>query len=87
MLRPSGRLLCVEPWQTPFLRCVHAVSASPARHAWDKLDAFQQLYEHEHTTYDNWRSRPAEITGLLERHFTAERVATRWGKLMWMGRN
>ncbi|MEM6798596.1 MAG: class I SAM-dependent methyltransferase [Planctomycetota bacterium] len=87
VLKPGGRFLAVEPWNTPFLKFVHSVSAAPAaRKAWGKLDAFQQLYEHEQETYDNWRSRPDEILSLLRGRFRVERESTRWGKLCFLGR-
>ncbi|MEN1681252.1 MAG: class I SAM-dependent methyltransferase [Planctomycetota bacterium] len=87
VLRPGGRLLVVEPWNTPFLHLVHGLSAQPmARRAWSKLDAFQQLYEHEQATYDNWRSRPEELLGLFEDRFEIERLSTTWGKLRLLGR-
>lgn len=87
VLKPGGRFLAVEPWNTPFLKFVHGVSAMPlARRSWDKLDAFQQLYEHEQQTYDNWRGRPEEILSLFRERFQAEKESTRWGKLMFMGR-
>lgn len=86
VLRPGGQLVLVEPWDTPFLRAVHALSANPLlRRLWGKLDAFQVLYENEHETYDNWRSRPEQIMGVLERHFQTQRQRTAWGKLYFLG--
>lgn len=82
VLRPGGRLLIVEPWNTPFLRAVHAVAANRvARRAWGKLDAFQQLYEHERLTYDQWLAAPQQILAMLGDRFQLERVTPRWGKL------
>lgn len=87
VLKPNGVLLAVEPWDTPYLKLVHGVSALPlARQAWSKLDAFQELYEHEQTTYDNWRGRADEILSHLTRQFDAERLNIRWGKLWFCGR-
>ncbi len=85
ILRPAGMMVIVEPWDTPFLRMVHAASASPMRRLWDKLDAFQVLYENEQQTYDNWRARPQEILGILDKHFNAHRQRTAWGKLFYLG--
>ncbi|MFK7789029.1 MAG: class I SAM-dependent methyltransferase [Phycisphaeraceae bacterium] len=86
ILRPGGQLVMVEPWDTPFLRAVHAASANPLlRKLWGKLDAFQVLYENEHETYDNWLSRPTEICGIIEKHFETTRIRTAWGKLYFLG--
>jgi len=86
VLRPGGELVLVEPWDTPFLRAVHKASANPLlRRLWGKLDAFQVLYENEHTTYDNWLSRPDEIRRLIELRFRPVRVRTKWGKLFFIG--
>jgi len=87
VLRPGGRLLAVEPWNTPFLRMVHFASANPvARMAWGKLDAFQQLYEHEKETYDRWRNNPNLVLKLLRDRFVVEKCRPRWGKLYFLGR-
>jgi len=87
VLKPGGRFLIVEPWNTLFLRMVHAASASPtARRLWDKLDAFEELYIHERETYDQWRYQPAPILEILKSAFTTERLVTHWGKLMFIGR-
>lgn len=87
VLKRGGRFLAVEPWNTPYLQFVHAVTALPAaRRSWGKLDAFQQLYEHERDTYDNWRGRPEEILALFRARFHVEREAARWGKLCFLGR-
>lgn len=86
VLKPGGQLVLVEPWDTPFLRWVHAASANPIlRRCWGKLDAFQVLYENEHETYDNWLSRPREILDLIESHFETSRRRTAWGKLYYVG--
>ncbi|MEM7681682.1 MAG: class I SAM-dependent methyltransferase [Planctomycetota bacterium] len=87
ILTPGGRLLLVEPWSTPFLTMVHAAAAQPAvRRLSPKFDAFQVMYENERSTYDNWRSRPAQVLSLLDERFAVERRSTRWGKLMYVGR-
>lgn len=87
VLRPGGRLLAVEPWNTPFLRMVHAIAANPiARLGWDKLDAFQQLYVHEQETYDRWRNNPNVILQMLRDRFVVEKCSPRLGKLYFLGR-
>ncbi len=87
VLRPGGRLLLVEPWNTPFLRMVHAAAAnSLLQKASDKLEAFQQLYVHEQETYDRWRSQPTVILEMLRERFDTEKCSERWGKLYYLGR-
>lgn len=87
VLRPSGRLVLVEPWRTPFLRLVHWVgSFRIARQAWPKLDALETMTEWEIETYEQWLTQPELILETLERDFVVERKLIRWGKLMWVGR-
>ncbi len=87
VLRPGGRMLVVEPWNTPFLKMVHMAASHPvARLAWDKLDAFQELYVHEQQTYDRWRNHPEFILELFRDRFDVEACAERWGKLYFLGR-
>ncbi|MBX2851285.1 MAG: class I SAM-dependent methyltransferase [Phycisphaeraceae bacterium] len=87
VLRPGGKLVMVEPWDTPFLRAVHAASANALlRRLWGKLDAFQVLYENERQTYDNWLSRPVEVLGVIEKYFHIERQRQAWGKLFCLAR-
>ena len=87
VLRPGGRLLLVEPWNTPFLRMVHAAAANPLlQKASDKLEAFHQLYVHEQVTYDRWRSHPDVILDMLRERFDTEKCRERWGKLYYLGR-
>lgn len=87
ILRPTGRVAIVEPWLTPFLRFVHAVSSSQtARRLWPKLDALATMNEREHVTYDGWLSQPQLIRRLLIEAFVPERQFERWGKLFFLGR-
>lgn len=87
VLRPGGRLLVVEPWNTPFLKLVHRAAANPlARLSWEKLDAFQQLYLHEQDTYDRWRSNPDLILQMFRERFEVQQCRQRWGKLYFLGR-
>jgi SAM-dependent methyltransferase len=87
VLRPGGRFMVVEPWDTPFLRLVHFASRQPvARRMWDKLDAFAVMTEHEAATYFAWLARPDVVLGVLRRHFEAEHCSMRWGKLRFLGR-
>ncbi len=87
VLRPGGRMLVVEPWNTPFLKMVHFAAANPvARLSWDKLDAFQELYAHEQETYDRWRNHPDLVLGMFRDRLEVEMCNPRWGKLYFLGR-
>lgn len=87
VLRPGGRFIVVEPWQTPFLRFVHWIgSFSTARRAWAKLDALETMTELERPTYEQWLRQPQMVLRCLEANFATERKFIGWGKLMWLGR-
>jgi SAM-dependent methyltransferase len=87
VLKPGGRLLVVEPWQTPFLGLVHrACRSRPLRRAWAKLDALATMIEHERETYEDWLSRPAAIRAVLGRIVEPLVLRIGWGKLMLVGR-
>jgi ubiquinone/menaquinone biosynthesis C-methylase UbiE len=87
VLRPDGHVVIVEPWSTPFLTAVHTLSRqSPIRRLWKKMDAFERMYELEHSTYDAWLSRPEAILAIVHRHFEPVVLHRRWGKLMVLAR-
>lgn len=87
VLRPGGRFMVVEPWQTPFLAFVHWVgSFCVARRAWAKLDALETMTELERTTYEQWLRQPDLMLRCLEANFATEQKFIGWGKLMWVGR-
>jgi SAM-dependent methyltransferase len=87
MLRPTGRVVFVEPWLTPFLRFVHAVAQNPlARRLSVKLDALATMIENERRTYENWLNRPEEISQLARRYFQPEHESFAWGKWNFVGR-
>jgi SAM-dependent methyltransferase len=87
ILGPDGRVAIVEPWLTPFLRFVHAVSASHAlRRLWPKLDALASMNEREQVTYDAWLSQPQLISRLLVKYFVPELQFSRFGKIFFLGR-
>ncbi len=50
-----------------------------------KIEALHTMIENERKTYENWLSRPAEILGLLDKHFQRERQHIGFGKLMFVG--
>jgi ubiquinone/menaquinone biosynthesis C-methylase UbiE len=87
VLREGGRLMVVEPWLTPFLSFVHAVSRiGLARRLVKKIDVFAAMVYYERNTYWRWLGQPGIILSLLKRDFRAERYFTAWGKLMYVGR-
>lgn len=87
VLRGDGLFVIVEPWETPFLRFVHAVCDNRlARGLWDKLDALATMTRYELQTYEQWLSRPDEILGLLRDRFEIQQCRIGWGKLKCVAR-
>jgi len=87
VVRPDGHVVFVEPWLTPFLRIVHGVTeTSLARRVSTKVDALATMIEHERQTYENWLSRPEEISSLARRYFDLEHQSFAWGKWNFVGR-
>ena len=86
VLRTTGRVVFVEPWLTPFLRFVHAVSENPlARRISSKLDALAVMIEYERNTYEQWLGQPQMITKLARTHFSAVHESFAWGKWNFVG--
>ena len=87
VLRDGGRLVAIEPWLTPFLRIVHAASATRlARRLSPRVDAFATMVEHETPIYQRWLDAPVAVEAMLMRHFVAERSERAWGKLLYVGK-
>lgn len=87
VLRPSGRIVAVEPWLTPFLRLAHrACESARLRRLWPKLDALATMIEHERDTYEAWLGAPADIRRLLDEHFETEVARASFGKFTYVGR-
>jgi len=86
VLVPGGRFCAVEPWRTPFLRFVLAVSGNPiARRCWDRLDAFQTMVDHERVTYERWLDDSTRLESTFREVFRASLFETRWGCLSFVG--
>ena len=86
VLRPTGRIVVVEPWLTPFLALVHRFcTAGVARRLWGKLDALAAMIEYERETYFHWLSQPEAILARLRAQFAPEREHVAWGKLTFVG--
>jgi SAM-dependent methyltransferase len=87
VLRDDGRVMLVEPWRTPFLTFAHLVSDNPLmRKLSNKLDALATMTEYERPTYENWLSRPQEISGLAHKYFSPLHESFRWGKWNFVGK-
>ncbi len=87
VLKHGGLFVAVEPWMTPFLALVHAVSRIPAaRKLSAKVDAFATMTEHERVTYEAWLARPRMILDGLDRCFEPVILKMTWGKLRYVGR-
>lgn len=87
VLRDGGRLVVVEPWRTPFLDLVHAVSGiAMARRLSAKVDAFATMVLHERPTYEAWLAQPEAILSQIRRAFQIEVFRVRWGKLSLVAR-
>lgn len=86
VLRPTGRVMLVEPWRTSFLSFAHLVSDNPfMRRLSNKLDALATMTEHERPTYERWLSVPQMITGLAHQHFVPLLESFAWGKWNFVG--
>jgi len=86
ILRKDGRVVFVEPWLTPFLRFVHAVSGIPlARRLSNKMDALATMIQFERRTYEQWLSQPELIQRIARTHFVPVHESFAWGKWNFVG--
>lgn len=86
VVRREGRVIIVEPWQTPFLRLAHLVSETPLlRQCSVKLDALATMTELERVTYEQWLSQPRMILDLLRKFFEPIHESFAWGKCRFIG--
>ena len=86
VLKPTARVVIVEPWRTLFLSVVHRLcELQLARYLWPKLDALATMIEHERGTYFQWLSQPGCVSDMLDRYFITGCNVRRWGKLMFTG--
>jgi ubiquinone/menaquinone biosynthesis C-methylase UbiE len=86
VLRKTGRVLFVEPWQTPFLAFVHFVCRiSLIRKISVKMDALATMVEHEIRTYTQWLSQPEVIKKAACAHFVPVHESFGWGKWNFVG--
>src|SRR5882724_10808616 len=86
VLRKEGRVVFVEPWLTPFLRFVHAVSEnSLARRLSNKMDALAVMIQYEQRTYEQWLTQPDLIRESAHAHFSPVHESFEWGKWNFVG--
>ena len=86
VLRKDGRAVFVEPWLTPFLKFVHAVSENPlARRLSNKMDALATMIQFERRTYEQWLTRPDLIRKLARTYFSPVHESFEWGKWNFVG--
>jgi ubiquinone/menaquinone biosynthesis C-methylase UbiE len=87
VLKKEGRVLFVEPWLTPFLKFVHAISENPlARRLSNRMDALATMIQFERRTYEQWLTQPDLIRKLAHAHFTPIHESFAWGKWNFVGR-
>ena len=84
-LRDNGKLFVVEPWMTPFLWLVHAITDRwIVRKLYPKGDALATMTEEEHETYYQWLGQPKTLLSVFEKHFELDyRIS--FGKLRLQG--
>jgi len=86
VLKPGGRIVIFEPWLTPFLRILHAVSKSCLiRKIFSSIDAFAVMVDHERPVYYRWLGHPALIIELFGKYFLPEQCIVRRGQLSFVG--
>jgi ubiquinone/menaquinone biosynthesis C-methylase UbiE len=86
VLRKDGRAVIVEPWLTPFLKFVHALSEnSMARRISNRIDALAVMIQFEHRTYEQWLTQPGLIRKLALAHFVSVHESFAWGKWNFVG--
>jgi len=86
VVRKNGRVVLVEPWLTPFLKFVHAVSENPiARRVSNKMDALATMIHFERRTYEQWLTQPALIQKIAYSHFVPLHESFACGKWNFVG--
>lgn len=86
VLRKEGRAVFVEPWLTPFLKLVHAISEnSLARRVSNRMDALATMIQFERHTYEQWLGQPELIKRIAQAHFVPVHESFAWGKWNFVG--
>ena len=87
VVKPTGRLIVIEPWPTAFLRVVNTlIHVRLIRSLSGKMDAYARMYEQERATYDAWLDESANVLRVLRRYVAPSFLQFRWGKVMMVGR-
>src|SRR6267142_1798218 len=86
VLRNDGCVVLVEPWLTPFLQLVHAVSeTSFARRLSNRMDALATMIHFERRPYEQWLGQPALIQKITRAHFVPVHESFPWDKWNFVG--
>jgi ubiquinone/menaquinone biosynthesis C-methylase UbiE len=86
VLKSDGRFVVVEPWRTPFLDFVPAVSRwSVTRRLYGGIDAFATMTAQESETYFRWLGSASLIEHEFQRWFRVEQRRVGLGKLNYIG--
>jgi ubiquinone/menaquinone biosynthesis C-methylase UbiE len=86
VLRKDGRVVFVEPWLTPFLKFVHALSKNPlARRVSNRIDALAVMIQFERRTYEQWLEQPELIRRIARAHFVPVHESFALGKWNFVG--
>lgn len=86
VLRKDGFFMAVEPWLTPFLSVVHALSRRQlVRKLSPKFDALATMIHYEQQTYEQWLDHPTVILDALRKHFRPAQLWFRFGKIHFLG--
>ena len=86
ILRPDGRFVVVEPWQTLFLRFVHStMKIGLVRKLSKRVATYALLCELERETLEPWLNKPKDILKQLQMYNKTVTLRMRFGKLMFVG--
>jgi len=86
VLKPTGRFIMVEPWETRFLKLIHFMSERTLIKTMSrKFDAFATMTHYEADTYFRWLRAPESIRRVLDEHFMTERATIQFGKFFFIG--
>lgn len=86
VLRPNGKFVMVEPWNTGFLKVIHFLSRqSVVKRLSKKFNAFATMIHFESDTYFNWLKHKEELLELFESYFDKQLLDISWGKIKFVG--
>ena len=86
ILKPEGKLVLVEPWQTLYLRVVHfLMGISVVRRLYKPIGIYAKLCELERDTLGPWLKEPEDILRKLADYTQELTLKKQFGKLMYIG--